>query len=83
MPLEAQVLDAVVPHADVHAQLIAAQGIVLVRLQVVGLELAEVAGALVVVEDVVAVEVVHAYKPNTSRPDESAATSASTSAPSL
>ena len=45
--------------ADVHAQLVAAQRVVLERLEVVRLELAEVPRALVVVEDVVAVEVVH------------------------
>ncbi len=88
MAVEAQVLDAVVLYADVHAQLVAAQRVVLERLQVVGLELAEVARLLVVVEDVVAVEVVHrgfrgSHSPNTSRPASSASTSASMSAGSL
>ena len=53
--VEAHVLDAAVLDADVHAELVPAQGVVLERLEVVRLELAEVARALVVVEDVVPV----------------------------
>ncbi len=68
---------------DLHPQLVAAQGIVLERLEVVRLELAEVARALVVLEDVVAVEVVHGQSPKTSRPLSRPATSASMSSASL
>ena len=53
MAVEADLIDALVLHADVHAQLIAAEWVVLERLEVVWLELAEVAGTLVVVEDVI------------------------------
>ena len=57
--LEAQLLDALVADLDLHAELVPAQGVLLDSLRVVGLELAKVARALVVVEDVVPVEIVH------------------------
>ena len=49
-------------HPDVHAQLVAAERVVVVRLEVVRSQLAEVPRVLVVVEDVVAVEVVHGHE---------------------
>ena len=57
--LEAQVGDAAVGDGDLHAELVAAQRVDLVGLVVVSGQLAEVARALVVLEDEVAVEVVH------------------------
>jgi hypothetical protein len=83
VPVEAQVLDAIALHADVDAHLIAAQRVVLERLEVVRVELAEVLRTLVVLEDVVAVEVVHRYSPKTSRPAIRALISASMSDSSL
>src|SRR5689334_24624115 len=50
--VEAQLVDAPVPDADLHAELVAAQRVVLLCLEVVRLELAEVPRVLVVVEDV-------------------------------
>src|SRR5205814_3001310 len=72
--------DLPVVHPDVHAHLVAAQRVVVVRLEVVWKQLAEVPRALVVVEDVVAVEVVHHDSPKSSHARPSEATSASTSA---
>ena len=50
---------AVAVHADVDAELVPAQRVVLQRLQVVRLQLAEVPRALVVIQDVLAVQLVH------------------------
>jgi hypothetical protein len=57
--VEAQVLDPPVGDADLDTELIAAERVVLVGVEVVGLELAEVPRSLVVLEDEIAVEVVH------------------------
>ena len=57
--VEAQLGDLAVLHADVDAHLVAAERVVVVGLEVVRVELAEVPRPLVVLEDVVAVEVVH------------------------
>ena len=77
--------------ADVDPELVPAQGVVLEGLEVVRLQLPEVPRVLVVVEDVVAVEVVHQptwaveapSSANTSRAPCRAASSACTSAGSL
>src|SRR2546423_425558 len=80
LAVEAQLGDLAVLHADVHAHLVPAERVVVVGLEVVGNQLAEVARLLVVVEDVVAVQVVHHDSPNRSRARPTEATSASTSA---
>src|SRR5215212_10979595 len=82
LPVEAQVLHAAVLHHDVHAQLVAAERVVVVPLEVVLLELAEVPWALVVLEDEVSVEGVH-QSSKTSRALTSASTSRSTSSREL
>src|SRR4051812_15442688 len=51
--------DLAVLHLDVHAQLVTAERVVVVELEVALFELAEVPRALVVIEDVVSVELVH------------------------
>ena len=83
LAVEAEVLDAAVLDDDVHAQLVAAERVVVVPLEVVRLELAEVPRVLVVLEDVVAVQSVHRYSSNTSRALPSASTSRSTSSREL
>src|SRR5215210_1152915 len=82
LPVEAQVLHAAILHNDVHAQLVAAERVVVVPLEIVLLELPEVPGALVVLEDEVAVEGVH-QSSNTSRAFTSASTRRSTSSREL
>ena len=62
MAVEAQVRDLPVLDPDVHAQLVAAERVVVVELEVAGVELAEVPRVLVVVEDVVSVEIVHRHE---------------------
>src|SRR3954470_17523801 len=58
--VEADVLDrAVVAHAEHHAQLVAAQRVRVLELEVRGLHHAPVVRALVVVEDLLAIQVVH------------------------
>jgi len=57
--VEAQVGDLPVLDADVDAELVAAERVEVVRVEVVRIQLAEVARLLVVIEDVVAVELVH------------------------
>src|ERR1700723_1049739 len=59
MAVEAEIRDLAVLDPDMHTQLIAAQRVVLQGLQIVRIELAEVPWALVVVEDVVAIQIVH------------------------
>src|SRR5439155_2138492 len=78
VPVEAQVLDrAVLADLQLHAQLIAAQRVDVLELEVRIGELAPVVGALVVAEDLLAVQVVH--QPNTFWTLASASISASTS----
>ena len=63
LAVEAQLGDlAVLVHADVHAHLVPAEGVVVVELQVVRDPAPEVPGVLVVVEDVIPVERVHALR---------------------
>src|SRR4051812_30205980 len=82
LPVEAQLGDLPALDADVDAHLVAAQRVVVVRLEVVRLELAEVPRPLVVLEDVVAVQVVH-QPANTSRARATESSSASTSSGTL
>src|SRR5213078_426139 len=82
LPVEAQVGDLSVLDADVNAHLVAAQRVVVVGLEVVRLELAEVPRPLVVLEDVVAVQVVHQTL-KTSRARATESSSASTSSATL
>jgi hypothetical protein len=57
--VEAQLRDPPVLDPHVDAELVAAERIVVMPLEIAGIELAEIPRALVVVEDVVAVEGVH------------------------
>ena len=57
--MEAEVRDAVTLEADVDSELVATERVPIAKLDVAWLELAEVPRALVVVEDVLAVESVH------------------------
>src|SRR5262249_47027333 len=75
---EAQGLDAVVAvDLDLHLQLVAAQRVEVLELEVGVFELAPVMRLLVVLEDVLSVELVH--QPNTLRTEPSASTRRSTS----
>jgi hypothetical protein len=75
--VEAEVGDLAVLDADVDPELVAAEWVVVVELEVVRVERPVISGVLVVLEDVVAVEGV--YSSNTSRAFSSASTSRSTS----
>ena len=59
LAMEAQVGHLAVLDENVHAELVTAEGVVVVPLEVVGFQRPEVPRVLVVVEDVVAVEGVH------------------------
>src|SRR4051794_28965072 len=59
LAVEADVGDLAVLDLDVHAELVAAEGVVVVELEVVRIEGPEVPGVLVVLEDVVAVKSIH------------------------
>src|SRR5256885_957696 len=59
--VEAEVRDLPVLDPNVHPQLVAAERVVVVELEVAGVELPEVPRVLVVVEDVVPVEIVHRH----------------------
>src|SRR4051794_21009204 len=75
---EAHVLDAVLPvDLELHLQLVAAQRVEVLVLEVGVAQLAPVMRLLVVIQDVLAVEVVH--HPNTLRTEPSASTRRSTS----
>src|SRR5215213_5383758 len=81
--VEAEILDPAVLHDDVHSELVAAERVVVVEVEVVLRQLAEVPRVLVVVEDEVPVERVHRYSSKTSRALPSASTSRSTSSREL
>ena len=64
LAVEAEVGDLAVPDHDVHAQLVAAERVMVVELEVVGLEHPEVPRVLVVIEDVVPVQGIHGQPPS-------------------